>query len=111
MFPILFKATTNQPVFRLDRLILPLSAFCLVARTLDFQTPLRQRGVVIGFQLFDREGCSRERRRCERFQKSMTDRLVDSDTPDVEAMEERAKALDWLHPCSNIADWRSCAST
>jgi hypothetical protein len=42
---------------------------------------------VTGFQLFDGEGGGLERRRCERFEKSIADRLVDADAPNVEALK------------------------
>jgi hypothetical protein len=66
-----------HPVLKLSLDGFALSAFCLVARTLDFQTPLRQRGVMIGFQLFDREGCRLECRWCERFEKRLSSRKTD----------------------------------
>jgi hypothetical protein len=44
---------------------LPLRTLRLVTGALDFQAPLRKGGVVMGFQLLDRERCGLERRRAQ----------------------------------------------
>ena len=50
-FPFFFQAPGDESVFRIHSLILPLGPFGLITGALDFQPPLRQGGLAIGFEL------------------------------------------------------------
>ncbi|WP_211709302.1 hypothetical protein, partial [Paraburkholderia aspalathi] len=58
LLPLRFESACYQPVLGVDGAVPPLGTLCFVACPFDAQSPLRQCGVVIGFELF----CSAHRR-------------------------------------------------
>jgi hypothetical protein len=51
LLPLRFEPAGDQPVFGFDGPITPFGLFGLVAGALDGQPPLREGGIVIGFEL------------------------------------------------------------
>jgi len=84
--PLCFQTAGHQPILRLHGTIAALDPFGFVARTFHFQPPLRQSGVVVGLELFDREPHGLHGGRRDGFEKSIGYGLLDGQTADVETV-------------------------
>jgi hypothetical protein len=101
LLPLRFQAAGDEAILRLHGAIAPLSAFGFIPRTLDGQTPLRERRVVVGFELLRRHQGRLHSRRGEGCQKGRRHRVVDLDTADVEAVD--AAAVDQIFARAVVA--------
>ena len=75
--PVALKAPGNQAVLGLDLAVAALGALCLIARPLDLQVPLRQRGVVVGLERLGRAQRSLHAGGGECLNEGGGDRLLD----------------------------------
>src|SRR5258708_230843 len=79
LFPLPFQRASHQPIFRLDGLILPLSPFSLIARSLQAQIPLFTFGLFLLLQVG--KGCQGQRQliRTQCFQEALLHLCIQSD--------------------------------
>src|SRR5664279_1468895 len=92
ILPFAFQPTRDQSVFGLYISIPALSPLGFVTGAFHFQTPLRQRRVVISLQLLNCEERRLDSRRSNSFDKGIGDGLLDRQTTDIEAIH--ATSLD-----------------
>src|ERR1019366_385614 len=107
-FPFCFQPAGHESVFGLDRTILTLRTFCLVASTFHRQTPLTQCCILVSFELLYGElRCFQSRGR-QGFEKGVNYRLIDLDAADVETVH--AASLDDILAGAMIAGRRASAA-
>ncbi len=90
LFPRGFQSASHQPVLRIHSTIATLGALRFVAGSFHSETPLRERRIVVRFDLL--RGLQRrfKGRRLEGFKKGLRDRLVDLHPADVQAIDTAA---------------------
>ena len=71
IFPFRLQAASDEPILRLHGPVAALGPFGFVARPFDFQTPLRQSGIMVGLELFDTEPQGFDRGGSDRLQKGI----------------------------------------
>ncbi len=89
MLPLCFEPASDQSVFRLNGAIATFGPFRLIAGEVDGQLPMREGGIVIGFQLLSGDQSGLNASGFQGFEKSLCHRFVDLHAAHVGAVGPR----------------------